>query len=50
MIGLAGELDVGRGTAVRWKVMKTASPTAHNHKDDPFFSVHGFFGYTFLKL
>ncbi len=50
VIGLAGELEVGRGAVVRWKVMTTASPTSHDHRDDPSLSVHGFFGFTFFRL
>ena len=50
MVRLAGGLEVGRGAAVRWKVMKTASPTSHNHRDDPSLSVHGFLGFTFFRL
>jgi hypothetical protein len=50
VIGLAGGLEVGRGAAVRCKVMKTASPTSRNHRDDPSLSVHGFFGFAFFRL
>ena len=50
VIGLAGGLEVGRGAAVRWKVMTTVSPTSHNHRDDPSLSVHGLFGFTFFRL
>lgn len=50
VIGLVGGLEVGRGEAVRWKVMTTASPTSRNHRDDPSLSVHGFFGFALFRL
>jgi hypothetical protein len=50
VIGPTGGIEVGRGAAVRWKVMTTAPPTSHNHRDYPSLSVHGFFGFAFFRL